>query len=321
MKTAKISAREVALTAIFAALSWIASKFIPGIPIIGAEGSRISWDASLAPIYGIIIGPYLGFLAALIGGLVAAGSLFTILTSFCTGISAFVAGMLTTKSNTDKKSYGWIFSAVAIALLLVGWYSTEVGRTAPFYPIPHIMGLLIVLFARDWIADKVAEGKVEETSLRKGFNMKYLALGIILLFAGAVLYFRYPTIIEIIGNVEILSGILSFLAYALLITGALSIIYGFFSWIKPGFVTAIALACYCGIIADHMLGNLIFLGMIDIVAPPLKDASSEVIAGIFMAVLPISILERTLFTAIATTIAVALLPTLRKAGIAYRKTQ
>ncbi len=321
MKNTRISAREVALTAIFAALSWIASKFIPGIPIIGAEGSRISWDASLAPIYGIIISPYLGFLAALIGSLVAAGSLFTILTSFCTGISAFVAGMLTAKSNSDKKSYGWIFSATAIALLLVGWYSTEVGRTAPFYPIPHIAGLLIVIFARGWVANKVAEGKVEGTSLKKGFNMKYFALGIILLFAGAVLYFRYPAFIKFIGDAGIFSGILSFLAYALLITGALSIIYGFFDWIKPGFVTAIALACYCGIIADHMLGNLIFLGMIDVVAPALKDASSEVVASIFMGVLPISIAERILFTAIATTIAVALLPTLRKAGIAYRKTQ
>ncbi|MGQ9726521.1 MAG: ECF transporter S component [Candidatus Bathycorpusculaceae bacterium] len=321
MKKPKISAREVALSAIFAALSWVASKFIPGIPIIGAEGSRISWDASLAPIYGIIIGPYLGFLAALIGGLVAAGSLFTVLTSFCTGLSAFVAGMLTIKGNGNKKSYGWIFSATALALLLVGWYSTEVGRAAPFYPIPHIAGLLIVLFARGWIAGKVSEGKVEETSLKKGFNTKYFALGIILLFAGAVLYFRHPTFIKVIGDTGVLSGILSFLAYALLITGALSIIYGIFSWIKPGFVTAVALACYCGIIADHMLGNLIFLGMIDVVAPALKEASSEAVASLFMTVLPISIVERTLFTAIATTIAVALLPTLRKAGIAYRKTQ
>lgn len=315
----KISAREIALTAIFAALSWIASKFIPGIPIIGAEGSRISWDASLAPIYGIIIGPYLGFLAALIGGLVAAGSLFTILTSFCTGVSAFVAGMLTDK---NKKSYGWIFSAAAIALLLAGWYSTEVGRTAPFYPIPHITGLLITVFARGWIADKIAEGKTEEkNSLTKGLNTKYFALGIVLLFAGVVLYIRHASLVEVMGNMEIISGALSFMAYATLIGGALSIIYGVFSWIKPGFLTAIALACYCGIIADHMLGNLIFLSMIDIVVPSLKGAPSDVIAGIFMTVLPVSVVERTLFTAIATTIAAALLPTLRKAGFAYRKNQ
>ncbi|MCS7115192.1 MAG: ECF transporter S component [Nitrososphaerota archaeon] len=313
----KISAREVALTATFAALSWIVSKFIPGIPIIGAEGSKISWDVSLAPIYGVIIGPYLGFLAALIGGLVAAGSLFTVLTSFCTGVSAFVAGMLTDK---ERKSYGWALSAAVIALLLAGWYSTEVGRTAPFYPVLHIAGLLIALFARGWISERLAEGKPEgKNAIPREFNVRPLALGIVLVFAGSVVYTRHAAFLKFMGATEFASGTLSFTAYALLIVGILSAVYSFFNWIKPGFVTAVALACYCGIIADHMLGNLIFLGMIDAVAPALKEAPSEVIAGIFMGVLPISVVERVLFTAIATVIAVALLPTLRKVGIIYRK--
>lgn len=315
----KITAREIAIVAVFAALSWIASKFIPGIPIIGAEGSKISWDVSLAPIYGIIIGPYLGFAAAVIGGLVAAGSLFTVLTSFCTGISAFITGLLTDK---NKKTYGWIIAAAVIGLLLLGWYSTEVGRKAPFYPILHITGLLIIISTRGWIADKVAEGKThEESRISVKVNMRYIALGLILFFAGSVVYFRYETIVKVLGESALTASILPFLAYALLIIGALSTIYGVFSWIKPGFVTAVALACYCGIIADHMLGNLIFLGMIDIVAPALKEAPSEVIASIFMSVLPISAVERTLFTAIATIIAVALLPTLRSAGIIHRKGQ
>ncbi|MEM3463774.1 MAG: ECF transporter S component [Candidatus Bathyarchaeia archaeon] len=308
----KTSAREVALTAVFAALSWIASKFIPGIPIIGAEGSKISWDVSLAPIYGIIIGPYLGFLAALIGGLVAAESLFTVFTSFCTGISAFVAGMLT---DRERKSYGWVLSAAVIALLLAGWYSTEVGRKALFYPVLHVAGLLVALFARGWIADKIAEGKVEKPIEGK-LNVRFLALGIVFLFVGSVVYTRHATFLKVMGSTQIASGTLSFIAYAMLIVGVLSAIYSFFSWIKLGFVTAIALACYCGIIADHMLGNLIFLGLIDAVAPALKEAPSEVIAGIFMGVLPISVVERVLFTAIATVIAVALLPTLRRTGVA-----
>lgn len=320
MPKIKISAKEIALTAVFAALSWVVSEFVPGIPIIGASGSRISFNASLAPIYGIIIGPYFGFIAALIGGLAAAGSIFTILTSFCTGISAFITGMLTTKRNYAGKFYGWVFSAVVIALLLAGWYSTEIGRIAYFYPIPHIIGLLIILVARGWIANRVAEEKAEEKiSTIKKINAQFFVWGIICLIAGSTCYFTYTDIAKIITNLEIL-GIVSFLTYALLITGIFSIIYGIFSWIKLGFVTAIAIACYCGIVADHMLGNLIFLGMIDIVAPTLKGASSEVIASIFVAVLPISIVERVLFTAIATTMAVALIPVLRKAGI-VRKMQ
>jgi len=318
MQKLRLSAREIALTAIFAALSWIVSEFVPGIPIIGASGSSISFDASLAPIYGVIVGPYLGFLAAVIGGLAAAGNLFTILTSFCTGISAFVAGMLTTR-RVGKKIYGWIFSVAAIAILLVGWYSTDVGRAAPFYPIPHIAGLFMVLIARGWIANKILEEKAEEKTVKK-LKTEYMAWGVICLLIGITCYFAYMDLANLSGSLEILA-ILPFLNYAMLIIGAFSIIYGSFSWIKPGFVTAIAIACYCGIIADHMLGNLIFLGMMDVVAPSLKGASSEFIAGIFMMVLPISVIERTLFTAIATTIAVALLPILRKAGLIYRKAQ
>ncbi|MEM0008031.1 MAG: hypothetical protein QXH40_05805 [Candidatus Bathyarchaeia archaeon] len=317
MQKLKVSAREIALTAIFAALSWTVSEFVPGIPIIGASGSSISFDASLAPIYGVIVGPYLGFLAAVIGGLAAAGNLFTILTSFCTGISAFVAGMLTTK-KVGKTIHGWTFSAVAIAILLAGWYSTDIGRAAPFYPIPHITGLLMVLIARGWIADKIVEEKEEK--LVKKLKTDYMAWGMICLLIGITCYFTYTDIGKLFETMEILK-VLPFLTYAMLIIGAFSIIYGFFSWIKPGFVTATAIACYCGIIADHMLGNLIFLGMMDVVAPALKSAPSEFIAGIFMMVLPISVIERTLFTAIATTIAVALLPTLRKAGLTYRKSE
>ena len=310
-----ISARNVALAAVFAALSWVVSEFVPGIPIIGASGSGISFDAALAPIYGIIIGPYLGFLAAVIGGLAAAGSLFTILTSFCTGISAFVTGMLATRL-VGKKVYGWIFSAIAMTTLIAGWYSTEIGRQAPFYPIPHLLGLLITLVAGNWIAKRLEEEKKEKKPFAvKWINSNHVMWGVIYLILGITCYFTYTDLTKIVEGLSI-TGILSFLAYSLIIIGAFSVIYGFSSWIRPGFVTAIALACYCGVITDHMLGNLIFIGMIDVVAPGLKD-----VPAIFMAVLPVSVIERTLFTAIGATIGVALLSTLRRTGLIHRKKQ
>jgi len=310
-----ISARNVALAAVFAALSWVVSEFVPGIPIIGASGSRISFDAALAPIYGIIIGPYLGFLAAVIGGLAAAGSLFTILTSFCTGISAFVTGMLVTR-RVGKTVYGWIFSAIAMTTLIAGWYSTEIGRQAPFYPIPHLLGLLITLIAGNWIAKRLEEEKKEKKPFAiKWINSNHIMWGVIYLILGITCYFTYTDLTNIVEGLSI-TGILSFLAYSLIIIGAFAVIYGFSSWIRPGFVTAIALACYCGVIADHMLGNLIFIGMIDVVAPGLKD-----VPAIFMAVLPVSVVERTLFTAIGATIGVALLSTLRRTGLIHRKKQ
>lgn len=310
-----MSARNVALAAVFAALSWVVSEFVPGIPIIGASGSRISFDAALAPIYGIIIGPYLGFLAALIGGLAAAGSLFTILTSFCTGISAFVTGMLVTK-RIGKTIRGWMFSAIAMASLVVAWYSTEVGRQAPFYPIPHLLGLFIILIAGGWITKRIGEERKEKIlSSVQWINPNYIMFGAISIISGITCHFTYLDLTNVVEGLSV-TGVLSFLAYSLLIVGAFSIIYGFANWIRPGLVTAVALACYCGVIADHMLGNLIFLGMIDVVAPGLENVPS-----IFMAVLPISVIERTLLTAIGTIIAVALLSTLRRAGLMFRKTE
>lgn len=315
MKT-RISAQNIALTGVFAALSWVISEFVPGIPIIGASGSSsISFDASVAPIYGIVIGPYLGFLAALIGGLAAAGSLFTILTSFCTAISAFVAGMLVTR-RIGETMRGWMFSAFASALLIAGWYSTEVGRNAPFYPIPHLLGLAMILIAGSWIAKKTDEEREEkELSSVKAIDSYYIVLGVIFLVSGITCYFTYLDLTKVVEGLSV-TGILSFLAYSTLILGAFSVIYGFSSWIRPGLVTALAVTCYCGVIADHMLGNLIFLGMIDVVAPGVENVPS-----IFMAVLPISVVERTLFTAIGTTVSVALLSTLRRGRITYRKAQ
>jgi len=77
-------AREAALVAVFAALSVIVIMFLPSIPIIGLAGARITLDAAIAPVYGLVLGPYLGALAALIGGIVVAGykgwHIFSVLT-------------------------------------------------------------------------------------------------------------------------------------------------------------------------------------------------------------------------------------------------
>lgn len=310
----KLSARNVALMAVFAALSAIVCKVVPGIPIIGATHSTISFDVTLAPIYGVIIGPYLGFFAALIGGLAVASSPFTIITSFGTGISAFVAGMLTTKKVNGELG-GWVIAALVLGILNLSWYSTWVGREAPYYPVLHIGGLLIVLVVRGWIADKTEKGE-RETNLptKRQLNPPYVGWGILFIVFGIVCYFVYLDLAKIVEALNILS-VLSFLAYSLLIVGCFSAIYGLFSWIRVGFVTAVALACYCGIIADHMVGNLAFIGLAETMAP------GTYLPRLFMVVLPISIGERALFTAIATVIGVSLILSLRRAGLIFRKTQ
>jgi hypothetical protein len=240
MSGLRLSTRDITLTAVFAVFSVVVCKVVPGIPIIGGSGS-IKFDAALAPIYGLIIGPYLGALAALIGGVVSAGGYLSILTSFCTGISAFVAGMLTQRDFRLRgfKVGGWSVASLVFLSLISGWYVTWVGREAPFYPILHIIGLIVAVLFRGWIAEAFNEN----------------------------------------GRWRI--GV------------------------------AICLAAYCGIMADHMLGNLIYIAHYPMVNWP----------PIFMSVLPISTVERSLLTAIATMIGVSAILALRKANLLPRRFQ
>jgi len=64
-----LSSKDVALTASFAAL-YVIFSVIPGIPT-GVPGLEIQYEAGLASIFGIILGPYLGALAAFIGTIIA----------------------------------------------------------------------------------------------------------------------------------------------------------------------------------------------------------------------------------------------------------
>jgi uncharacterized membrane protein len=67
----KLSAKNVALTAIFAALYYVLSLITPYIPAVAIPEIKISLEALIASVYGLILGPYLGALAAFVGAFVA----------------------------------------------------------------------------------------------------------------------------------------------------------------------------------------------------------------------------------------------------------
>ena len=308
MNWLKLSARDVAFVAVFAALSVVVIRVIPGFPIIGLSGSQIKFDAALAPIYGLIMGPYLGFLAAFIGGIVLANSWFSVLTSFSPAVSALVAGLLTQReySSSSRSFPGWGTAAIILGLLILGWYVTWVGQQALLYPILHISGLLAILVVRDHIAIAF---KSDET-IRKGWNVKpnYILSGIVVMVLAYVLPKPY------LGSVEVLS----YLSLPLYFLGGILILHGIFGGEegKGNFVAAVCLANYCGIIADHMIGNLAFIGLIDIVFP-LEDLPH--VPTLFMTVMPVSVVERLVFTAIATVFGVGLVLALRRSGLFHRK--
>jgi uncharacterized membrane protein len=67
----KISSRHLALVAIFAALYFVLSLISPYIPAIGLPELKIKLEALIASIFGLILGPYLGALAAFLGAFIA----------------------------------------------------------------------------------------------------------------------------------------------------------------------------------------------------------------------------------------------------------
>ncbi len=304
----KLSARDVAFVGVFAALSVVVIRVIPGFPIIGLSDSQIKFDAAIAPIYGMILGPYLGFLAAFIGGIVLANSWFSVLTSFAPAISALVAGFLTQRKITSSSTGfpGWATAGIILGLLILGWYATWVGQRALFYPILHIAGLLIILVFRERIA--TAFKNSEETRKRWNVKPNYILLGAVVIVLAYVLPKPYLSWIEF----------LQYIPLPLYFLGAIIILHGIFGGEegKVNFVVAVSLASYCGIIADHMVGNLSYISLIGIVFPPewLPDTPA-----LFMSILPVSVVERLVFTAIATIFGVGLVLALRRAGLFPRK--
>jgi len=95
-----LSTKNVALTACFAAL-YVVFSLWNVFPVIGTEGKWINAAVVMAPLFGMVLGPYLGVLAITMGGV--AGAFFQVLGPFGPlsfvphAAAAFCSGMLTIK--------------------------------------------------------------------------------------------------------------------------------------------------------------------------------------------------------------------------------
>ena len=312
----KLSSLDVALMAVFAAFSVVVIKMLPGIPITGVAGANIKFDAILAPIYGLIIGPYLGFAAALFGGLIAAGSPFDVLTSFCPAVSALMAGLLTQRivGNGGGKVKGWMIAWIILFTLIIGWYLTEVGRQAPFYPALQFAGLVLIFGVRGRLC-KAFESSYA-TKEKRNVKPVHLFAGITLLVLAYL--FTRPYLSDF--------WVLPYASILMFLAGSVIIVYSLFGVGQSSFVSAVAIASYCGIIADHMLGNLVFIASINVFIPFssieeyfLRPLGLPNVSALFMYMVPVSILERTLFTIIATIVGIGLIMALRRANLSTRK--
>ena len=157
----KLLTKQVALISMFAALIVAVSR-LPGIPIVvGVQSGKIEFTVPLYPIAGILLGPFVGALAALLGNVVAflipSWSIFGLLTIPAGVLSALVAGFLTKRG----KWLDWKAAAVVLGVLIGMWYipipnpqQAYVGLEAPYYPIPlHFSALALIFIFRHKIAD------------------------------------------------------------------------------------------------------------------------------------------------------------------------
>jgi hypothetical protein len=67
----KIPTRSVALVAVFASLYYVLSLVSPYVPAVGLPLLQIKLEALMASVFGLVLGPYLGGAAALLGALLA----------------------------------------------------------------------------------------------------------------------------------------------------------------------------------------------------------------------------------------------------------
>lgn len=66
----RLSTRNIALVAVFAALYYVLSLISPKIPSIGVSDLKIQLEALMASVFGFLLGPYLGALTAFLGAFV-----------------------------------------------------------------------------------------------------------------------------------------------------------------------------------------------------------------------------------------------------------
>ncbi len=254
----KLSSRQIAIMALFAALYAVISR-LPGIPTIGG-GGKIEPVNILDPIVGILLGPWIGGLTSLLGNFVAwmiPSVTFYGMLNLPTGpIAAIVSGSLA----RNTKISNWKFAAIIYAVLMGLWYLTPPGREVLYYPFLHWTAFVLILIFRE----KAHSFLTADANLKK-------------------------------------------------VLGAI-------------------ICCFSGIMANSMIGNLIFIGSVGwfVSLQAIKDTlkvlgffwlksglphPEDPLAGIFAAVLPITVAERILFTVFSVYLAYGLVIALRKSGI------
>jgi hypothetical protein len=145
----RLNAKETALSVTFTAL-YAVFGFLKISPIIGLSGQAITAAAIIAPIIGILLGPYIGTLSTFLGGIIgfSLGSFSP--PSLASGIFAALAAGLT---HTSKRVVS-IFIYLSLLLLLAFFPNVGAAWLFPLAMWFQIVGLIILISSLQSVATR-----------------------------------------------------------------------------------------------------------------------------------------------------------------------
>jgi hypothetical protein len=198
---AKLVAKNIALIAVFAPWYTIFT-FWPLFPVIGASGSFITMAVIMAPLIGIILGPYLSVLSVTVGGIIGLslgqiGGPFGPLSFVPHAATTFCSGML---YNGKRMT-----CAVTYAFLLIVFALYPIVGPAWLYPYfiwMQIVGLVILVSPLQSKALEQIHGYTKAIGLTFGVGIVSLVAALFGHIVGDIMFeaIYWPTLIPIVDE-------------------------------------------------------------------------------------------------------------------------
>ncbi len=167
----KVSPSYIAGFAGIGAAIYYIFLFLPAVPVIGLPQIKMDLGASLAPLLGLILGPYIGAAAVLVGNIIKTltpPNPYGVPFIPCAPLSALAAGMLATKR--------WkIAIGIMLAILISSMF------TPPFYPVTEYWYVYMAAYFDKIIAAILIPVTIRMLNSRKG--VQYIALYLIFFIA------------------------------------------------------------------------------------------------------------------------------------------
>jgi predicted membrane protein len=203
MFSSRVSARDVTLLTSFTAL-YVVLYALPVFPIIGLPGAAIPAAAIMAPITGMLIGPFLGALSAILGGLISFSiGRFSIVSIFAASITSLYSGLLYT---SRRKICIYLYILLLIAF---GAYP----HIGPFWLYPQLtwFQVIVLLILLSPLSSRAIEMVRALTGYRRDF-LQLFTISLVSTMAGQIagsLAFEIIFWPAFIGEIEAWRGIWS----------------------------------------------------------------------------------------------------------------